>query len=449
MKRYDPLLPAESIKFQNILNQFCKKFEKYGFIPHLTSVFCDLDAMQEATDSENLFSVSDPENNLKDVGLRYDHTVPLEQYIKNNHDKLAYPFKRYTAQPVYRPKDDCQLNEFYACDVDIIGKNGLSLTYDAEILCVIYEALKSLQLENNSQKSTAGFYIALNNRKLLNGILDHLNVHDDNERRSVRNAIGAHNSAVLQDELDQKQYTVIADFITTFEELDKSKEHDAQEVINTLRSFAFGEEFFSAIDDIESIYRNSLKLGIPEGIVRICPTATRSMTIYTGTTISTFLTEGDEKESICHGGRYRFSTEDGKEELIGIGVTFPLTFLFNKLINRIPDEFSTIAPVMVSGTGSVEHAMYIATRLREKSIATELFLEENMSIEEQITYARQRGFHLFLWTEKNLDRPLKSDDIVKKLNLKEPGRAQSYKCSGLFTGIEISLAAKKRISAAY
>ncbi len=317
----------------------------------------------------------------------------------------------------------------------------MSLAYDAEVLCVIYEALNSLGLDNDQQDSKFVFYIALNNRKLLNGLLDHLNIRDDNEKRTVRNAIGAHDTAALQDKLDQEQCAVLADFLAQFDEPDQREGRDALEVIHILRSFAFGEEFSSAIDDIESVYRDSLKLGIPEGIVRICPTATRSMTYYTSTTISTFLTEGEEKESLCHGGRYTFSTKDGKEELIGVGVTFPLTFRSNKLIHRIPDEFSTIAPVMVSGTGSVEHAMYIATRLREKGIKTEMFLEKEMSVEEQIAYAEQRGFHIFLWTEENLDRPLEADDIVMKRNLNEL-QAQRVVCSGMFTGVELALASK-------
>ncbi|MCI5225800.1 MAG: hypothetical protein D3918_03850, partial [Candidatus Electrothrix sp. AX2] len=236
-----------------------------------------------------------------------------------------------------------------------------------------------------------------------------------------------------------------------FIELAQATSSDPQEIISKLRSFDFGEEFSVGVEEISSVYRASIELGIAQGVIKVCPTATRSMEYYTGTTISTFLTKDEQKESFCHGGRYKFSSNDGTKEFIGSGVTFHLTLLYNKLneMDLIPDEFATIAPVIVSGTGSIQHAMYIAKRLRKKGIETELFLEGNMSIEEQIAYARQRGFHLFLWTEKNFDSPLKSDDIVMKLNLKEPSQPQSYKCSGLFTGIEISLAAKYRTSAVY
>ena len=305
------------------------------------------------------------------------------------------------------------------------------------MLCVIFESLKSLRINDRENKDIYDFMIALNNRKIINGLLNYLQI-PSHKFSMVRNAIGDNDVVTLKNELNQNQYSII---INKLLEPFLIHNYNNQEVIKILSSYDFGTEFSEGIKEIEIVYNASLDLGLSKDAVKISPTATRSMEYYIGTTYATFLKKDKHGESFCHGGRYNFLTKDNIDSFIGVGVTFHLTLLFDKLngMDLIPDEFATIAPVIVSGTGSINHAMYIATRLREDGIKTELLLETNMTIEEQISYAKQKGVHVFLWTEENLDRPLEADDIIMMLNVKEPFRIEKRVCWGLFNGVQIAL----------
>jgi len=464
MKKYDPMLPKESVRFQNILNKFSELFEKYGFSPHLTSVFCNLKAMQDAIekeeDKDDIFCIADPEEQLKDDGLRYDHTVPLEQYIKNNRGKIAFPFKRYAAQPVYRKKDTCGIYEVYSCDIDIIGRTKLSPAYDAEILCAVCETLNLFHDVKKFHKKYR-FFIKINNVKLLNGLLTCLNVpekeihklqHDIGKKEKLKNKLTQFNSDHgLLDKVLDRFYQINEKGLDSQEKVVKAlKQFQTDCLIDNIGS----QQFSEGIKEIEFVCESSKQLEIDESAVRICPTSVRSMTYYTGTIISTFLEKDGQEvsdESFCHGGRYSFQGE--KETFVGVGVTFNMTLLFNRLQAEklFGDEFLTTAPVIVSGAAykdnaskkicSVRHAMYLARILREKGIKTEVFLEESMSIKEQIEHAKKRGFHIFLWTEEHLERELQSDDLVMRRNLKVPESENGppVLCSALFTGIELTL----------
>ena len=109
----------------------------------------------EAKDSKKLTS------SISGRALRYDLTVPFARFVVMNRNDLAFPYKRYQIQPVWRGDRPAhgRYREFYQCDVDVIGSN--SLLYEAE-LCQIYdEAFAKLGVE---------VIIRLNNRKILEGL---------------------------------------------------------------------------------------------------------------------------------------------------------------------------------------------------------------------------------------------------------------------------------------
>lgn len=102
-------------------------------------------------------------------------TVPLAKYIAINNNKLIFPFRRYQIGKVYRGErpQKGRFREFYQVDIDIIGNEKLDLIYDAEIPSVIYSTFVNMNLGN--------FTIKINNRKILKGLFDSMNV----QRKSV------------------------------------------------------------------------------------------------------------------------------------------------------------------------------------------------------------------------------------------------------------------------
>jgi len=110
-----------------------------------------------------------------------------------------------------------------------------------------------------------------------------------------------------------------------------------------------------------------------------------------------------EYPGICYGGRYSIPTSAKKEESFpGVGATINLTLLFDYLVDKeiVITDAATIAPIMVSSIASVGHVVYLAKRIRESGVQVELFLENTMSIEDQMEYAKNRGFKVFSLTNR-------------------------------------------------
>ena len=173
-------LPETVAKRQYIFETIRKAFETYGFSPIETPSFehshtllgkygeegdrlifkilnsgdkvkkADLDALKEG----NLPRFS---NSLSEKALRYDLTVPFARFVVQHQNDLAFPFKRYQIQPVWRADrpQASRYQEFYQCDADLVGSD--ELVYEVDFVQLFDEVLSNLQLPD--------FTIKINNRK--------------------------------------------------------------------------------------------------------------------------------------------------------------------------------------------------------------------------------------------------------------------------------------------
>ncbi|MCY3304627.1 histidine--tRNA ligase, partial [Acinetobacter pittii] len=109
---------------------------------------------------------------LPEMALRFDLTVPLARYVAEHEHDLAFPFRRYQMQRVYRGERQQRgrFREFYQCDIDVIGKDSLSVRFDAELPAVIHAVFSELDI--------GAFTIQLNNRKLMRGFFEQQGVAD-------------------------------------------------------------------------------------------------------------------------------------------------------------------------------------------------------------------------------------------------------------------------------
>ena len=96
--------------------------------------------------------------------LRYDLTIPFARYVVMHQNELAFPFRRYQMQPVWRADrpQKGRYREFWQCDADVVGST--SLLKEAELLCIYQSAIHQLQLPQ--------VVIKVNSRKLLAGIAE-------------------------------------------------------------------------------------------------------------------------------------------------------------------------------------------------------------------------------------------------------------------------------------
>ncbi len=166
--------PYEKALKNEVVKTLTQVFELYGFLPLETPVLERYETLAakfaagEASDAlKETFRLRDQGN--RELGLRFDLTVPLARYVAMN-PTLKMPFKRYEVGRVFRdgPLKLGRYREFWQCDADIVGSS--SMLADAECLAVIEAAFNKLKLD---------VVIKVNNRKLINGILEDAGIARD------------------------------------------------------------------------------------------------------------------------------------------------------------------------------------------------------------------------------------------------------------------------------
>ncbi len=134
-----------------------------------------------------------------ELALRFDLTVPLARYVAEHEHDLNFPFRRYQIQRVYRGEraQRGRFREFYQCDIDVIGKDTLSIRYDAEIPAVIYSVFRDLAI--------GPFTIWLNNRKIMRGFFEGLGIVDTEKQALALREV---------DKLDKRGAEYVRDTLT-------------------------------------------------------------------------------------------------------------------------------------------------------------------------------------------------------------------------------------------
>ena len=176
--------PAATLRAEQAL--IAKAFAVYdarGFEPLQTPVFEYADALgkflpDEDRPNEGVFAMQDDDEQW--MAMRYDLTAPMARYVAENYDALSKPFRRYQAGSVYRNEKPGpgRFREFIQCDADSVGAPGAAA--DAEMIMVAADVMKAVGLK------PAEYQIRVNNRKLLDGILEASGVPNTEEGAEQR-----------------------------------------------------------------------------------------------------------------------------------------------------------------------------------------------------------------------------------------------------------------------
>ncbi|MEM9781668.1 MAG: histidine--tRNA ligase [Pseudomonadota bacterium] len=160
---------AEVIRRQAMLATICEVYHRYGFDPLETSGIETVEALGKFlpdTDrpNEGVFAFQDEDDTW--LALRYDLTAPLARFAAEHRQDLPTPFRRYATGPVWRNEKPGpgRFRQFYQCDADTVG--SASPAADAEVCMMLADAFGALGIP------AADVAIKLNNRKILNGILE-------------------------------------------------------------------------------------------------------------------------------------------------------------------------------------------------------------------------------------------------------------------------------------
>lgn len=393
------LLPLDQIAFQRMLDTIRRNYERFGFLPVETPVVEYSDVLLTKTGGETerqvyfVQSTGSLERGEKPaLALRFDLTVPLARYVAEHEYDLSFPFRRYQMQRVYRGEhaQRGRFREFYQCDIDVIGKDGLSVRYDAELPAVIYSVFRELNI--------GAFTIQLNNRKLMRGFFESLGVADPEQQTLVLREV---------DKLDKRGAEYVRDTLTG-EAFGLSLEVagkilDFVQVRSTSLQDAFGkldalgpgpesmEQGRAELKEVLGLIRD---FGVPESHFALNLSIARGLDYYTGTVYETTLNDYPQIGSICSGGRYEnLAGQYTKSRLPGVGISIGLTRLYWQLreAGLVSTARSTV-DVLVTQMDEARLPAYLAlaNELRGAGIATEVVLEGG-KLGKQFKYADRAG----------------------------------------------------------
>jgi histidyl-tRNA synthetase len=393
------LLPLDQIAFQGMLDTIRRNFESFGFLPIETPAieFSDVLLTKSGGETERQVYFVQSTGNLKKGGepehaLRFDLTVPLARYVAEHEPNLTFPFRRYQMQRVYRGESAQRgrFREFYQCDIDVIGKDALSIRFDAELPAVIYAIFRELKI--------GPFCIQMNNRKLMRGFFQSLGIGDSEQQMLVLREVDKLDKrgeqavrATLAGEgfgLSEGVVARILAFVGT-----RSNGHD--DAMRRLDAVVGGNELIDAgVAELREVLGMVRALGVPESHYALNFSIARGLDYYTGTVYETTLVEHPEIGSICSGGRYEnLASQYTKSRLPGVGISIGATRLFWQLQQAgLIARGRSHVQVLVAQMDEKDLPVYLdlGMQLRRAGIPTEVQLEPK-KLGRQFQYADRAG----------------------------------------------------------
>jgi histidyl-tRNA synthetase len=392
LKGFRDYLPAAMMPREQLIDTAKRVYRSFGFSPIDTPALEYLDVLtgkgSDETDRQ-LYQFVD--HGGRHVGLRFDLTVPLARFAAQHIAELGTPFKRYHIAPVWRGENTQRgrYREFMQCDFDTIGTT--SIASDIETALVIHELLLSIGITD--------FSIHVNSRKVLNGLLDTLDLRD--QATAILRAldklakIGPRRVA---EEMQQEARTTLdqANALLRLSELSGT----SSEVLRQLDALVAGSPLGSqGVAELNDLLAGARAAGVPAERIRLDLSIARGLDYYTGMVFETFLAALPAIGSICSGGRYDdLAAVYSKQQLPGIGASLGLDRLLAAMEELgLVEPARTPAPVFIPffARGALHDYLRLATAVRSAGIGVELYPEPR-KLGQQLKYADQRGFRLAL-----------------------------------------------------
>jgi histidyl-tRNA synthetase len=387
LKGFRDHLPAQALARERVLEIARRVYRSYGFAPIDTPALEYLEILtgkgSDETDKQ-LYRFQD--HGGRDVGLRFDLTVPFARFAAQHVHELGLPFKRYHMAAVWRGENTQRgrYREFMQCDFDTIGTT--SPVADLEMVLVVHDLLAAIGIER--------FTIRLNDRRVLAGILGRLGLTDQatSVLRSL-DKLGKASPEAVAAEL--AAHGVAAEAAAALLEM-ASLAGPPADVLARLSTLVGDEEQGRAgVAALTAIVAGAREAGVPDGRVAIDPSIARGLDYYTGIVLESFLDDLPALGSICSGGRYdNLAGLYTKQHLPGVGASLGIDRLLAGL-----EELGRVATVETPAEVFLVHFderhladyLRIATAIRAAGMAVEFFPEAK-KVGQQLKLAAKRGF---------------------------------------------------------
>ena len=392
LKGFRDFLPREASAREALIGRAAAVFRSYGFAPIDTPALEYLEILQgkgsDETDKQ-MYRFEDAGG--RQVGMRFDLTVPLARFSAQHIGQLGTPLKRYHIATVWRGENTQRgrYREFMQCDFDTIGTDAVAS--DIETALVIHDLLRALGFED--------FCIHVNNRKILTGLLESVGLAE--QSTAVLRAldklakIGAEK---VKAEIIKATGTTaeVADRVLALTDADVAYSEDIHDFRQLLADSPTAQQGF---DEICQLFEAIEAVGVPKKRIRLDVSIARGLDYYTGTIFETFLGALPGIGSVCSGGRYDNLAElYTKEQLPGIGASLGLDRLLAAMEELgMLEEVRASAPVFIPffDRDRLHDYLKLAAALRAAGLGVEVFPQPK-KLGQQLKYADRRGHRVAL-----------------------------------------------------
>ena len=379
VKGTNDYLPNEVEIRDYLQNRILGVYKENGFEHIITPAVEDIENLDKSDGGENLnliFKImkrgdkldkalasgvtSENENELADMGLRYDLTLPLSRYYANNRDKLTLPMKCIQIDRVYRAErpQKGRLREFIQCDIDIIGSD--STDSEIELILTTTKALDAIGFKN--------YKVKLNDRRLLRAVLSSFGFADE-ELDSVCITFDKMDKVGLEgvvSELREKGFDETA--VNNFSQFISEGNFTLEAIKERLEDKTPAESLEHIIAAVNELKNNEFEIVFDISLVR-------GQGYYTGTVFE--VESIDFKGAVAGGGRYdhligKFLNED----IPAVGFSIGFERIFGILMNNgvmIPEKPKKIA--VVYEQGQFKEAFSEAEKLRNSGMTAALYIK--------------------------------------------------------------------------
>jgi histidyl-tRNA synthetase len=392
LKGFRDYLPEAMLPRERIIEVARRVFRSYGYSPIDTPALEYLDVLLGkggAESDKQLYRFQD--HGGRDVGLRFDLTVPLARFAAQHAAELGTPFKRYHIAPVWRGENTQRgrFREFMQCDFDTIGTT--SAAADVETILVVHDLLRAIGFER--------FTIHVNNRLVLAGLLESLGL--ESQAADVLRVI---------DKLPKIGPQKVAEEIV---QVAAASTEQAARVVELVQVTGTTEQVLARLQPLVANSRRGEEgaarlagvfgalaaAGLAAKRVRLDVSIARGLDYYTGIVLETTLDDLPDIGSVASGGRYDNLAElFTKQQLPGIGASLGLDRLLAAM-----EELGMIEPVRTPAEVFIPYFeasrlgdyLRLAAELRAAGLAVEVY-PDPVKLGKQLQYADRRGHRVAL-----------------------------------------------------
>ena len=385
LKGFRDYLPEQMLLRQRVMGSIREVFEQHGFEPLDTPALEYMEILTGKAGENEKLMYHFTDQGEREVGLRYDLTVPLARVVAMHQNDLVLPFKRYHMAPVWRAEKPQRgrFREFWQCDADIVGPgSGLA---DAEAISVLTDALRAIGL--------GSAVVVINHRKLLEALAAMAGVSPDRAPtvyRSIDKLDKIRREGVLSDliggGISECAANQVLDVVTTSgtneELLDFAHER--------LRDYPDGVK---AVMELRDLVDNIELLGVRKNAYRIDLALARGIDYYTGPVYEAVVEE-PKVGSVAGGGRYdglvgTFLGRDIPATGISLGIERILEVI--QELDLAPRRQSVADVFLVHHEKTLADISALARDLRDKGIHVDQSVLTRKGMGDQLKYADRRG----------------------------------------------------------